>query len=224
MPTRNIITNGEFDPIAVFIVLATMCHPTNFTRRNRMISTIRRGTGVGKVRAGVISDEDFHLEVRRHAKRAAKASAIFGDLIQQFNLGMTICKSAAIARIKRGLPAYEQPVGEAYRRALQTGHLPVSYKNDMAAFRTYLPVLPLWCALVYSVQQHQDHAFPDKAEHLPLFLANAEWFLENGLRMFRAYPTGRVKLLDRSAFWTFPLPDSLRCDSTIAGSLPLPHP
>lgn len=224
MPTRSITTNGAFDPIAVFIVLATMCHPNDLTSRNRMISTIRRGTGVGKVRAGVISDEDFMLEVRRHAKKASKASAIFGDLIQQFNLGMTICKSAAIARIKRGLPAYEQPVGEAYRRALQTGHLPVSYKNDMAAFKAYLPVLPLWCSLVYSLQYPHTSSFPDRIEHLPPFLANAEWFLENGLRMFRAYPIGRVKLVDRAAFWTFPLPDSLRCDSTIAGSLPLPHP
>lgn len=224
MPTRSLVTNGQFDPIAAFIVLATMCHPNDPVRRKRMISTIRRGTGAGKVRVGVISDDDFMLEVRRHARKAAKASTIFGDLIQQFNLGMTISKSAAIARIKRGMPDYEQPVGEAYRRALQTGHLPVSYKNDMAVFKAYLPVLPLWCSLVYSVQNPHTHSFPDRIEHLPPFLANAEWFLENGLCMFRAYPKGRVKLLDRSAFWTFPLPDSLRCVSTISHAHPLPHP
>ena len=79
MPFRDLRTgDNEIDSLGPFIVLAVMCFPQASERaeRGRMVSTLRRHTGVGKVRRGVLSNEAFLDAVARHTARGGACGSL----------------------------------------------------------------------------------------------------------------------------------------------------
>lgn len=215
MPTRSIVTDGQFDPIAVFIVLATMCHPLDSYRRNRMISTIRRGTGVGKVSVAVLDDTAYLHDVKEASGKAFAAAFVFKEMVRQHQFGRTISRNAAIEFARPLLPEFEQAIGANWSRDFTLGRLPTSRRLLIEAFNNYLTVLPLWAAMSHAYVEGDRNAEPDRNENLPRFLANAEWFLDGACRVPWQRERDRTRLLDRKACWRFPLPESLRLASNL---------
>jgi hypothetical protein len=226
MPFRDLRTgDNEIDPLGPFIVLAVMCYPQASERaeRGRMVSTLRRHKGAGKVRYGVLSNEAFLDAVARHTARGGACGSLLLTYLQLSALGERTSLNRAI-KIVSALPVrwtdHLWPVWDA--KSVER-HMPHSRGRLLQAFRNYLPVAHLWAALLHGHQNDRVYITPASLEALPTFLAYADEFLVMADRTPWAGRDRKV-LLPGPTAWRFGLPARFK-QSVCLRALPgLPHP
>ncbi|NQU71172.1 MAG: hypothetical protein HQ514_11520 [Rhodospirillales bacterium] len=211
MPIRDLRHLGDgLDPLAPFIVLSVMCYPRTEDRRDRerMLSTIRASTGVGKPRAAIMDNIEFMRELSRHAPRAGMAGGLFLTFLQLHARGEPCSLSAAIKRTRPLPDRWTEKLWPVFEPDTALTHMPHSRRKMLDAFNRYLPASHLWAALMFGFQNDRPDVFPDCIEHLPTFLAYAHAFAEMAERVPFDGRDRRV-LLPRDIAWRFTLPDDL---------------
>jgi hypothetical protein len=226
MPFRDLRTgDNEIDSLGPFIVLAVMCFPQASERaeRGRMVSTLRRHTGVGKVRRGVLSNEAFLDAVARHTARGGACGSLLLTYLQLSTLGKRASLNQAI-EIVSALPArWTDHLWPVWDAKSVDRHMPHSRGKLLRAFSSYLPAAHLWAALLYGHQNARADITPARPNTLPTFLAYADEFLVMADRTPWA-GRDRRSLLPGAMAWRFGLPARFK-QSVYLQSLPdLPHP
>lgn len=224
MPSRDLrAPDNRLVSLAPFIVLGVMCHPRDATARKRMLSTVRKQTGQGKVRVSIMSAPEFLAEVRLHAPRGFAAGFLIMTYLQMHQLNMRASLNAAIIHAHRVLPGWQQLCAPLWSADGHVGHIPTSRRRLLAAFNDYLPATHLWAALLHGLQHGRADIAPDQSSTLPTFLGYADAFLELGSQAPWAGRDRRT-VLTRQDAWRFDLPDSLRVEAEISATDELPHP
>ncbi len=211
MPIRDLRhPEDNLDPLAPFIVLSVMCCPRTEDRRDRerMLSTIRAGTGVGKPRAAIMDNIEFMRELSRHAPRAGMAGGLFLTFLQLHALGEPCSLNAAIEQSRHLPDRWWEKLWPVFEPDTALTHMPHSRRKMLDAFNRYLPGAHLWAALLFGFQNNRPDVFPDSNEHLPTFLTYAHAFAAMAERVPFGGRDRRV-LLPRDTAWQFTLPDDL---------------
>ena len=213
MPFRDLrADDGNLDPLAQFIVLALMCFPRQEDKkgRDRMLSTIRAQTGIGKPRSGLITNGDFFKEVDKHAAHAAISGHLLMTCIQHHDLGQDHTLEVAIDLAKKLPDRWKIAYGGDVVDPDKPTHMPHSRRKMMDAFNQYLSVAHLWAAFLYGIQNEREDIAPDINDTLPTFLAYGEEFAQKAAKVPFSSPNRRVLLPDDQR-WHFHLPtDSIK--------------
>ena len=226
MPFRDLRTrDNEIDPLGPFIVLAVMCCPqaSERTERGRMVSTLRRQTGAGKVRCGVLSNKAFLVAAARHTARGSACGSLLLTYLQLSTLGEKASLNQAI-KIVSALPVrwtdHLWPVWDA--KSVER-HMPHSRGRLLQAFSNYLPAAHLWAALLHGHQNARADITPARLNTLPTFLAYADEFLVMADRTPWAGRDRKV-LLPGPTAWRFGLPARFKQSVCLKPLPDLPHP
>jgi hypothetical protein len=208
MPFRDLRTgNNEIDPLGPFIVLAVMCYPqaSEHAERGRMVSTLRRHTGVGKVRRGLLSNEAFLDAVAYRTARGSACGSLLLTYLQLSELGEHASLNRAVSVVRCYPPRWSDHLWPVYDAKAVHMHMPHSRRKMLEAFHHYLPVAHLWAALLHGYQNERNDISPASPSTLPTFLAYADRFLQLAEQTHWAGLDRKV-LLPGSLAWRFGLP------------------
>ena len=70
---------GTLDPLAIFKVLAVMCHPNDRIQREKMLGIIEKETGVARPRRHPVTAEAFMQEVPTYFPTSGRRRQPFAD-------------------------------------------------------------------------------------------------------------------------------------------------
>lgn len=225
MPFRDLRTfDNQIDPLAPFIVLAIMCHPRPEKRaeRDQMLSTVRRQTGKGKVRRGVLSTEDYLSNTGKCAARGAVVGSLFLTYLQRSELGERSSLNRAISIVRCHPPRWSDHLWPVWDAEAVRMHMPHSRRKMLEAFQHYLTVGHLWAALLHGYQNERNDISPESLSTLPTFLAYADKFLQLAHETHWA-GSDRKALLPGPSAWRFGLPERF-AQNIFLEAEPIPTP
>lgn len=210
MPNFDLRRNAqELDPLAHFKVLAVMCHPNDWVRRERMIATVQKGVGEGILRRRPLSRADFMAELNFSSARAVVAGGLLLTRVQLFQNRCVPSLNRAMPMVSALLPMWRQELAPIWHKGIYIGHRPTSRTNMLQANRTFRTVAHLWAALIHALQHDRDDIWSDSLATLPAFLAYAENFLSMACALPVRRRDSEIRIT-RNAAWTFTIPSSLR--------------
>ena len=194
--------DGTLHPLASFKVLAVMCHPTNRTRREKMLGSIERETGLARPRRQPVAPEAFMQEVQRTSRRAAVAGSLLLTRLQLHHSGRRASLNQAIPLVTALLPKWQQPQSPYWSDICHYEHRPRSKTTMLQAYNEFHSVGHFWGALLHGQQHDRQDIWPGAPKTLPAFLTYAEAIL--GLAC--ALPSFGGRRLARSEAWSFTTP------------------
>ena len=162
-----------------------MCYPnsTELKRRERMVGTIQRQTGVNEPRRSPLDSDTFRNEVRLHSGRGQQIGGLLLTMIQLRSNGVEPSLRLAIKlQTDTLLPGWVQPVGPYWHTHDPIEHLPRSRGTILRNARHYAPVAHLWAAHLHSVQASENPlpgdlpSWPDSIEGFLRLLGYAAVF------------------------------------------------
>ena len=175
MPRFDLRQNdGTLDPLAPFKVLAVMCHPNNRIRREKMLGSIQKETGVGRSRRRPLTREAFMMEVRRTDKRAAVAGGLLLTMLQLHDNGHRASLNQAIPLVAALLPKWQQPQSALLVEDLSSRASPPEQSHHAAGLQSISERRAFLGALLHGQQHDRQDIWPGALETLPTFLAYAE--------------------------------------------------
>lgn len=205
----NLAQNDQtLDTIAVFRVLAVMCHPTDTKRREAMLARIQLETGQGVPRRKAITNEQFRREVNRHARQGALAGSMLLNRLQLLGNGYRPSVNTGVKLIQYLLPEWKQP----YLPSIEDydEHIPRSRRGILKAIEDYQTVAHLWAAHVHGLEWQRDDIWPGRPATLPIFLAYAEAILDIASSISTPDGPGRT-LMSKARAPRFVLPAMIEC-------------
>lgn len=218
MPAFSLREGEALHPLALFKVLAVMCHPEDRAGREAMAASVTGETGAGNMRRQPLNNKEFMAEVGRISGRAGLVGTLLMTRLQLFENGHRWSLNEAASLVTPWLPGWEQPHGgDSVEKS--RNYIPTSKPKILRENRRFVRVAHLWAAFVHGLQHGRGDISPDSNSTLPTFLAYADLFLRKseGLpsrgNQRETHPT-------RPSAWTFVIPEHLR-ESVELAALPL---
>jgi hypothetical protein len=230
MPIFDLRDKSELqnlDPLAVFKALAIMCYPRDAHRRERMLGTIQKETGVNKPRRSPLKNETFQRELGLHNVRGTQTGSLMLILIQLRLHGYEPSLRLAI-KLQRDtlLPEWKNAMATSWGVDSHLDHLPRSREIIMRNARNYAPVAHLWGAHLQSLQAGENPmawdqpSWPNSIQGFLRFLGYAELFWDLEARAKRPRGTGE-RFFGAVNRWKIIVPDHMVVRPRIT-ALPIP--
>ena len=187
--------SGCLSPLAPFVVLSVMCHPTNRSAQRRMRTLIEGQTRDKPTKRPRLTDDEFVRQVELSASRGgAIAGGLLLNMIQLHLRQPPASVNQAIKMLLYLLPRWEQPKAAEWHEQQREIRIPKHRPRILDAFSEFLPVAHLWAALVYSLENERSDIAPDSRQTLPTFIGYASAFAELASRVPFRSKKGRFLL------------------------------
>jgi hypothetical protein len=210
--------DGVLDPLATFKVLAVMCHPNDRTKREKMLGSIQKETGVARPRRRPVTAEAFMQEVRLTSRRAAVAGSLLLTMLQLHHSGRRPSLNQAILLVTALLPEWQQPQSPYWSEICHFEHRPRSKTTMLQAYNQFRTVAHFWGALLHGQEHDRQDIWPGSPQTLPTFLSYAEAILELACAL-PSFANDRRPAHTCSEAWSFIFPGQIE-SPTLLG-LPL---
>ena len=135
---------GTLDPLAIFKVLAVMCHPNDRIQREKMLGIIEKETGVARPRRHPVTAEAFMQEIPLTFRRAAVAGSLLLTMLQLHHSGRRASLNQAIPLVIPLLPEWQQPQSPYWSEICHFEHRPRSKTTMLQAYNQFRTVAHFW--------------------------------------------------------------------------------